>query len=196
MSKSIDLRVLKTRKLIRDAFLKLIEEKGFEDITINDISDNAMINRSTFYLHYTDKYDLLDKTVDDVITKLMNLVEPEAHVQGENLELVKFKQNIQEILKTVEEDGNFYKAILGEHGMIAVRKKLLNTLKQKLEKSLPEQTSIKRELLLELASSVYLEAITWWLNNGMEYSNSYMAEQITWFITMGASRSAGIKDFT
>lgn len=50
MSSDHDLRVIKTRRLIKDAFVKLSGEKGFKNITVNDISDKAMINRSTFYL--------------------------------------------------------------------------------------------------------------------------------------------------
>jgi AcrR family transcriptional regulator len=45
-------------------------EKGFDDITIQDISDRANVNRGTIYLHYTDKYDLLDKMMEEHINKL------------------------------------------------------------------------------------------------------------------------------
>lgn len=68
----IDPRVLRTRKLIMDSFINLSEQKDFTDITIKDITTEAMINRATFYYHFEDKYDLLDKALSEVL--MVNLV--------------------------------------------------------------------------------------------------------------------------
>ena len=62
--KKLDRRVVKTLDAIKKAILELMNEKNFDDITIQDISDRANVNRSTVYLHYLDKYDLLDKLID------------------------------------------------------------------------------------------------------------------------------------
>ncbi|MGN6713194.1 TetR/AcrR family transcriptional regulator [Anaerocolumna jejuensis] len=94
MSIENDLRIRKTRKLIRDAFVKLIDIKGFDAITINNIADMAMINRSTFYLHYTDKYDLLQKTMEEAIQNILQLVAPEAHIIDDQLEYDNFVQTV------------------------------------------------------------------------------------------------------
>ncbi|WP_240420588.1 TetR/AcrR family transcriptional regulator [Paenibacillus periandrae] len=59
-----DPRVLRTRQLIREAFRELLRSKGFDAISINDIAQNATINRATFYDHYVDKYALLDETIE------------------------------------------------------------------------------------------------------------------------------------
>lgn len=63
----IDPRVLRTRKLIMDSFIDLSENKDFTDITVKDITTEAMINRATFYYHFKDKYDLLDKALSEVL---------------------------------------------------------------------------------------------------------------------------------
>ncbi len=70
-----DPRVKRTRQLINDAFGKLLQEKGFEAITVQDIADLATVNRATFYAHYEDKFDLLESSVrtrfhDDLTAKL------------------------------------------------------------------------------------------------------------------------------
>ncbi|MEH7318966.1 TetR/AcrR family transcriptional regulator, partial [Priestia megaterium] len=70
MLKKTDLRVIRTRKMIKESFIDLIQEKGYESITIRDIADNALINRATFYLHYVDKQDLVDKLIDEVFEEL------------------------------------------------------------------------------------------------------------------------------
>ena len=59
-SMRLDPRVTRTRKLIRDALTSLIAQKSFEAITVQDIAEQATINRATFYAHYTDKFALLD----------------------------------------------------------------------------------------------------------------------------------------
>ncbi|MDE5984414.1 MAG: TetR/AcrR family transcriptional regulator [Eubacterium sp.] len=65
-----DLRVRRTQKAIRGAFFELIKEKGFEHISVKDITDRALISRNTFYLHYADKYDLFNKICDDLMRTL------------------------------------------------------------------------------------------------------------------------------
>jgi AcrR family transcriptional regulator len=61
----IDPRVVRTRKLLTDAFLSVQMEKSFDDITIQDIADRATVNRATFYAHFQDKYALLDSIIHD-----------------------------------------------------------------------------------------------------------------------------------
>ena len=65
LSESEDLRAIRTRKFIIEAFVELIETKAFNKITINDITQKAMINRATFYRHFLDKYDLMDTVVKE-----------------------------------------------------------------------------------------------------------------------------------
>lgn len=54
-----DLRVRKTKKALFDAFIKLLAEKPFDEITVNELCDSAGIRRATFYKHYSDKFDFL-----------------------------------------------------------------------------------------------------------------------------------------
>ncbi len=68
----LDPRVTRTRKLIRDALTSLIAQKSFEAITVQDIAEQATINRATFYAHYTDKFALLDALVrEDFAARLI-----------------------------------------------------------------------------------------------------------------------------
>lgn len=63
----VDPRILRTRKLITDAFIELSSRKEFKDITVKDITTEAMINRATFYYHFEDIYDLLEKALSEVL---------------------------------------------------------------------------------------------------------------------------------
>jgi AcrR family transcriptional regulator len=62
-----DPRVLRTRQLIQDAFLTLIQHKDIQEITVRDITEKATINRATFYAHFSDKYELLDETLSSML---------------------------------------------------------------------------------------------------------------------------------
>jgi len=57
MNSSEDRRIARTKAAIREALVALIEEKGFDALTVKDIATRANINRGTFYLHYKDKFD-------------------------------------------------------------------------------------------------------------------------------------------
>jgi len=67
----IDPRIQRTRKLIMESFIELSGKKEFKDITVKDITTEAMINRATFYYHFEDIYDLLEKVLSEVL--LINL---------------------------------------------------------------------------------------------------------------------------
>ena len=64
-SNKIDPRVKRTRELIMNAFITVVTKKGFESITVKDITSEATINRATFYAHFTDKYALLDTIISE-----------------------------------------------------------------------------------------------------------------------------------
>jgi AcrR family transcriptional regulator len=69
LEEKLDPRVKRTRSLILQAFGALLAEKGFEAISVQDVTDKAEINRATFYKHFVDKYALLDYTIKELFKK-------------------------------------------------------------------------------------------------------------------------------
>lgn len=67
MQSKVDLRIVKTRANIKNTFIELLSEKEFNEITIQNILDKALINRSTFYKHYSDKYELAEQLASEVL---------------------------------------------------------------------------------------------------------------------------------
>ena len=63
----------KAQKAIIDAFINLIRKKGFLKVTVQEIIDTAQVNKSTFYMYYLDKYDLLDKVEDQLFAGLREI---------------------------------------------------------------------------------------------------------------------------
>lgn len=67
-----DPRVLRTRRLLQDAFASLIQEKDFESITVRDIAERATVNRATFYAHFVDKYEILEARLMESFMTIIN----------------------------------------------------------------------------------------------------------------------------
>lgn len=79
---SIDRRTIRTKKMIRSALAELIDEKGFNNISVTDLTQRADINRGTFYLHYVDKYDLLERIENEIIQEIE---EETKHLDSSNM---------------------------------------------------------------------------------------------------------------
>ena len=70
-TEKVDPRVKRTRKLLLDAFLSLMAEKAFDDITVQDIAARATVNRATFYAHFVDKYALVEELIRTGFTQML-----------------------------------------------------------------------------------------------------------------------------
>ncbi len=66
LEEKLDPRVKRTRSLILQSFESLLAEKGFEAISVQDVTDKAEVNRATFYAHFHDKYELLDYSISQM----------------------------------------------------------------------------------------------------------------------------------
>lgn len=70
----MDLREVKTKRNIRNAFLEIRSRKALEKITIKELCERAEISKATFYLHYRDIYDLSDTLQMDIIKEMVRYV--------------------------------------------------------------------------------------------------------------------------
>src|SRR5215469_17440967 len=69
-----NLRVRRTQKLLREALIELIEEQGFEALTIGEITERAMVSRAAFYRNYQDKYALVEQIFEEAMSALFSAV--------------------------------------------------------------------------------------------------------------------------
>lgn len=197
MSGKTDLRVLRTRQSIRMAFYELIEEKGYEAITIQDIADRAMINRNTFYLHHQNKPDLLDTCMDELLSELKNAVVlcpfnmSPFHIS--TLETV-----MQTVLEHISRNTTFYNAMLIEENRIyQFRAKMENIIKDKLNEgwNLAQGNSplaLSKELLLEYLVSSFMGIVMWWVKNDLPLPAGEAASQFSRIVAYGHLKAAGI----
>lgn len=76
MEQKSDLRVTKTRRLIKAAFLDLVQAKPVQKVTVTELAKRAEISKGTFYLHYVDIYDLYNQTVKETVSKIAGSFDP------------------------------------------------------------------------------------------------------------------------
>jgi len=74
-NKQEDRRIRRTKKLLKSGFASLMKEKEFKDIRVKDITDLVDLNRGTFYLHYNDTYDLLEKIENEVLNDFQTMID-------------------------------------------------------------------------------------------------------------------------
>lgn len=168
-----DLRIVRTRKMLRDAMITLAIQKGFANITINDIVGLAMVNRATFYRHYQDKYDLVESYLDELYTEL-NAAPTPPQSDEPNPRLVKLFEHIRD-------NAPFYRAMLGPHGYSGfgerIRRLTEATLHARSQASPPAERSgqMPAPMLLNYLSHASYGALVWWLENGLSHSPEQMA---------------------
>lgn len=103
-----DIRYIKTHNNINDAVVSLLRQKKFDKISVKDICDTAKISRGTFYLHYVDKYDLVNQNLQQFITLSTQLINNPKVRTIENLMLLTLNR-----LKT---DGQIAALLLSKNG--------------------------------------------------------------------------------
>ena len=156
-----DKRFNKTDHLIQSALVSLLTEKSFLKLTVNDICKQALIGRSTFYHHYLDKYDLIDKMIVEHTANFEELLIRRNQQINNNTFLIYLYQQLFDNretflrlleIKTADQDfATNLKELLKQQGQHA-----LNTLK----------TNLPNDFLTDLYATNALTAITWTLKNG------------------------------
>lgn len=171
--KSPDLRVRRTRMMIEKAFVELLQEHGFQSITVQDIADRAMVNRATFYDHFTDKYELFEYSIRNWFQQTL-----ENKLQDD---LNHGRANVGALIETVAE----FLAMLDDHcraknpnGLPAFNEQVVDLVSEQLSKGLEENqrnnqtTSVA--LIAAMASwTLYGAARHWSLQKQREPINAF-----------------------
>ena len=187
-----DLRVRRTRKMIQQAMIDLTVEKGFNNISVRDITERAMVNRSTFYRHYLDKCDLLSQYMKEAtaLTSERYITERLPENQEE------MPNGLMNLLRHVQEHADFYRVMFGVNGdpefteffRKSAEKRfrfLLETYGERDDPTLPPA-----EMRINYVSHAGIGSIRWWLENDQPCS----VEQLARWIGRLSTESAGLPD--
>lgn len=168
-----DPRVKRTRQLIQDAFVALVGEKGFENVTVQHIAERAPVNRATFYSHYHDKYDLLDKSIEEMLEKLTEVIKPKNRNKEDfQLTFDSPHPNFLSLFEHIAENANFYNVMLGDKAAGNFTYKMMKAIQTHLTLSLSiaqpndEKLMVPRDILLSYVTGAHLGMIMSWLKKG------------------------------
>ena len=191
----LDRRVQRTRKLLEDALVSLIERKGYDAITVQDIIDEADLGRSTFYAHYIDKDDLLKRSMSGLVHSMMGHLESgDAAADEHPVQLL----TTLPLFRHVKKHHRLYKAMIGGRGIDMVIKAIRHHLAEHIEEQI-EKMGVKNDVVPPpltaafLAGSV-LSLLTYWLDNKMPYTAEEMDAIFQRLTGPGIQEACGLKE--
>ena len=140
-----DLRTIKTKNNLYDALILLMKQTNFENIKVADICKHALVNRSTFYNHYQDKYDLLDDLLTDLKNRIFNL----NNYQDIKSYYLSFFSTLLDYIN--EHKKSFTDILINNKNDI-----MIDILLNKLVKDILDNTNIKLKIEKEIVVKFYL----------------------------------------
>jgi len=184
-----NLRVRRTQKLLREALIELIEERGFEAITVGELAARAMVSRAAFYRNYQDKYALVEQIFAEAMGELLAAVGERGQPH--------FAETWVTFFEHIAEYERLYRALLGRKGSPWFAQKMRADLATLIAERgrqphtpnihMPEAHRAYAHAQVahphtfadsfppDLVAAMFVEAITWWLEHGRPYTASEMA---------------------
>lgn len=175
--KSTDRRVLRTRERLKNALIKLALEKGFEEVTIQEITELADVGYRTFFRHYQDKFELLNDVLQVILEELLQLMIPKHSATSSQQEIFfisPYKSTL--LFRHAQENCDLYRLLLNSSSEIMdyIMEFSRNATEKNIEKSHRELLPI--DITANHIVSSLIAMIRWWLENGMPYSPEQMGE--------------------
>ena len=180
-----DRRVRRTRAALRDAFIALVSQKGYEKITIQDILDQADVGRSTFYVHYHDKEALLmalfDAMRDQLERELADI--PASDPVDVTLPAALLYEHAYRNQRT-------YRAMCGRAGGALVQRYLRRLIGDLLRKHLRPQfnragAEVPADIAAEFYTSAALGLLVWWIDHDFCNGPSWLTSTYRTLATPG-----------
>lgn len=172
----------RTKQCLMDAFWRLYSRKRIGKITIKQITQLAGYHRGTFYVYFTDVYDLLEQLEDTLLPEVDEL--PPLAPGPENPAF-----SMSSVIDMYARHSQYYAILLGENGDPAFAGKLKSSIRKKLTDSLAPQgakDSFTMDYALEFVLSAMISVLTYWYRNGQNAPRDDIIRLIYELMTHGA----------
>ncbi|MFC6347375.1 TetR/AcrR family transcriptional regulator [Vagococcus carniphilus] len=166
--KENDLRYLRTRKMIIEAMVNLLKTSNFNDISVTSICKEAQISRSGFYLHYLDKYDLVESFLKDYMVKANQLIQTN--------DILNKKDFMLTMLTHLKNEGQLIALLLSKNGSIDVQTSIKEMVKENARKNILPflnvdiSSTVEEQYILAYLSNALFGVLQEWINNGQKES--------------------------
>ena len=198
---TLDRRIRKTRRVIRQCLTELLKTKRIQDITVREISEKADINRGTFYLHYRDIFDLMEQIENELLEELEDVMN---HFKASDL-LSNPALVFTRVFHLVKENSDMVSILIGQNGDINFVNRLKDIVREKCLKDWMElfrpgagggrQTSRSSQntLLDDSAFEAYysftvtgcIGLVQYWLDSGLKETPEQLASLVEQIISKG-----------
>jgi AcrR family transcriptional regulator len=178
-----DLRIRRTKKLIWEALLSLLQEQPFASISVRAISERAMVHRATFYTHFQDKYDLLEYGIGEAFQQIVQELRWETASEQRAAALL----HIFEYMRAHRE---LFSLLLVEKGPDSLGALMRRHMAEELEAKLAQSPShverfaIPIPIIAQFYTGALLTVTTWWVEQEMrvppEELARYMARLLSY----------------
>ena len=171
----MDKRIIKTKNNLYDGLLKVMKEKEFEDIKVSDICEKAITNRSTFYDHFSDKYELLTSLIEDLKKSLIS------DLENNNKETESLKEYYMLVIKSlidhIDSNIDIYNSILKKNNNSIVMDMMYDTVYKDIEKEL-EKYKNNTDIPTEVITKFYVTAVSNICLDYIRYPKKYKKDKI------------------
>lgn len=169
-----DLRIVKTKNALYLALVDLMKDKTFEEIKVSEICNKALVNRSTFYAHFDDKYEFLVDFLDtfkDSLTSYLDTNKNILNTKEYYMELIKL------VLTHIEDKKNIYSAIMVNNRNGVMMDIIIDVVNKDIRKRVLDLGSTKSSVPADIIIKFYLGAI---INVGIDWitENKYTKEEV------------------
>ena len=180
-----DLRVQRTRALLRQALIDLVKSDGYENISVRDITKKAQVGYKTFYRHYEGKDDLLQALSKELIDDFKQVLAPPTDMSAPD-------KNPLASLIFLEANADLIQMLLNS---TAADQLLNKTVEFALEEGrLTFQSDlIPDELMAHHFASSMISLFRWWLDGSMQLPKEEMAAHIDLLIIRPMKQLSGLK---
>lgn len=171
-----DLRVKRTRKLLYTALLELMDKHPFENITVKQICDLAMVHRTTFYAHFQDKFDLLSRAMKQI-----------AEEEFKDFVDASFSpsENFRELFSLAKKHKKLFSILLAEERdslRSLLRKEMGRGIKEYLaQHNSMDETSLDMQIKIEAYIGAVLGVVTWWIDSNVSIDHDELFSKMNIF---------------
>lgn len=191
----------RTRGLIRRAFMDLVDEKGFTEVTVSDIATRAMINRTTFYRYFRDKHHLAEQIFTEIAAEM-----PLGTGPADKDPAVRMRSWAR-LFERFDAHAKLFGPLLGREGDPAfaarVRELCAEAARRRLRAATrtgghdpagPGPCGVPEDLALAVAANQIVATLSWWLEDGRRRTPEQMADTVVEFFSHGCLRALGLQD--
>lgn len=178
-TEKIDRRVKLTILILQGALIESMKKNHISKISVKMLCELADINRSTFYAHFQDQYDLLEYTCDEVIENIKKHMDKQHYTQVKPISF----QTLNRILDYIKDNADLFNALLSDNCNLDIQRRIMNIFINYYPfRNIDDRT---KEYLSAFGLAGCVSMLQIWLKDGMPESTARMAEIILQAIDNG-----------